>query len=62
MKPTDNDGSPDELRPEYDFSGGVRGKYVARFRDGACLPAAVPSAENAVPTPDESTKDSADAG
>jgi hypothetical protein len=24
----------DEMRPEYDFSGGVRGKYVQRFREG----------------------------
>jgi len=22
------------MRPEYDFSGGVRGKYVQRFREG----------------------------
>ncbi len=22
------------MRPEYDFSGGVRGKYSARFRKG----------------------------
>jgi len=24
----------DDLRPEYDFRGGVRGKYAARFREG----------------------------
>lgn len=24
----------DELRPEYDFSNGVRGKYAARYRQG----------------------------
>jgi hypothetical protein len=24
----------DEMRSEYDFSGGVRGKYVQRFREG----------------------------
>jgi hypothetical protein len=24
----------DEMRAEYDFSGGVRGKYVQRFREG----------------------------
>ena len=23
-----------DMRPEYDFSGGVRGKYAARFREG----------------------------
>ena len=26
--------SRDEMRPEYDFSGGVRGKYVDRYRKG----------------------------
>ena len=25
------------MRPEYDFSGGVRGKYAARFREGTNL-------------------------
>ncbi len=24
----------DRMRAEYDFRGGVRGKYAARFRDG----------------------------
>lgn len=24
----------DEMRPEYDFSKGVRGKYAQRFREG----------------------------
>ncbi|TMA23830.1 MAG: hypothetical protein E6J88_12045 [Deltaproteobacteria bacterium] len=27
--------SADELRREYDFSGGVRGKYAARFARGS---------------------------
>ena len=26
--------SSDEMRPEYDFSQGARGKYVQRFREG----------------------------
>ncbi len=26
---------PDEIRPEYDFSGGVRGKYAARYAEGS---------------------------
>jgi hypothetical protein len=26
--------SSDDLRPEYDFSKGVRAKYAARFREG----------------------------
>jgi len=28
-------GDRDTLRPEYDFRGGVRGKYVARYRAGS---------------------------
>lgn len=27
--------APKEMRPEYDFSGGVRGKYAARLRKGS---------------------------
>jgi hypothetical protein len=30
MKPQNND-----LKPEYDFSAGVRGKYVARLAEGS---------------------------
>ncbi len=35
-----DDKQPDGLRPEYDFSkmkGGIRGKYVERYRDGTNL-------------------------
>lgn len=28
------DDSDIELRPEYDFSKGIRGKYAARYREG----------------------------
>ena len=33
MKKDDNGPRPpeDEMRPEYDFSGGVRGKYAERY-------------------------------
>ena len=31
---TNNEEDP-EMLEEYDFSGGVRGKYAARFADGA---------------------------
>lgn len=31
------DSSPDEMRPEYDIRGGVRGKYLERYREGALL-------------------------
>lgn len=27
----------DDIRPEYDFSGGVRGKYARQFREGTNL-------------------------
>ncbi len=28
---------PDEMREYYDFSGGVRGKYAARYAEGVNL-------------------------
>lgn len=40
MKKEVNSETDDELRPEYDFSqltGGVRGKYVKRYRAGTNL-------------------------
>lgn len=40
MKKEVNSEMDDELRPEYDFSqltGGVRGKYVKRYRAGTNL-------------------------
>lgn len=30
----DKQTADDEMRPEYDFSGGVRGKYAAALRKG----------------------------
>ena len=39
MKKIESD-KEDDLRPEYDFSqmkGGVRGKYVERYREGTNL-------------------------
>jgi hypothetical protein len=43
----------DELRPEYDFSkmaGGVRGKYVERYRAGTNLVLLDPDVAHAFPT------------
>ena len=43
----------DELRPEYDFSkmvGGVRGKYVERYRAGTNLVLLDPDIAQAFPT------------
>ena len=34
MKKNPKHDSSDEMRPEYDFSAGVRGKYAQRFREG----------------------------
>jgi hypothetical protein len=43
----------DELRPEYDFAkmaGGVRGKYVERYRTGTNLVLLDPDIAQAFPT------------
>ncbi len=43
----------DDLRPEYDFSsmaGGVRGKYVERYREGVNLALLDPEVAEAFPT------------
>jgi hypothetical protein len=43
----------DELRPEYDFAnmqGGVRGKYVSRYRSGTNLVLLDPDIAKAFPT------------
>ena len=34
MKKANKPLSDDDLRPEYDFTGGVRGKYAARYAQG----------------------------
>ena len=54
-KKTDKPGSgkDDELRSEYDFatmSGGVRGKYVERYRAGTNLALLAPDVADAFPT------------
>ncbi len=42
----------DTMRPEYDFSGGVRGKYAARFRGQHVVKAVVLDADVAAAYPD----------
>lgn len=32
---TDDSGEQDTMRPEYDFSGAVRGRTAARYAEGA---------------------------
>jgi len=34
MKKSGTSGAEAEMRPEYDFSGGVRGKHHTRYREG----------------------------
>jgi hypothetical protein len=38
-----------EMRPEYDFSGGVRGKYVDRYRRGTKVVLLEPELAEAFP-------------
>jgi hypothetical protein len=33
------------MRPEYDFSGGVRGKYATRYREGTSVVLLEPAAK-----------------
>lgn len=52
MKKEFENGMEDELRPEYDFSqmqGGVRGKYVERYRTGTNLVLLDPDVAQAFP-------------
>lgn len=42
----------DTMREEYDFSGGVRGKYAARFAEGTNLVLLDPDVATEFPTAD----------
>ena len=55
MKMESNQELEDELIPEYDFSkmkGGVRGKYVERYRAGTNIVLLDPDVAQAFPTSD----------
>ena len=41
----------DEMLPEYDFSGGVRGKYASRFRKGTIMVVLDPDVAEVFPDP-----------
>jgi hypothetical protein len=52
MKKAVENEMEDELRPEYDFAqmtGGVRGKYVKRYRSGTNLVLLAPDVAQAFP-------------
>jgi hypothetical protein len=42
--------SREQLRPEYDFSGGARGKYARRFAEGTNLVLLAPDVAAEFPT------------
>jgi len=49
--------SPDaELRPEYDFAGGVRGKYAERFSAGSNIVVLDPDVAEAFPSSESANK------
>ena len=48
MKPSDK--TEPEIRPEYDFSGGVRGKYSARYAAGSNVVVLDPDVAEKFPT------------
>jgi hypothetical protein len=53
MKKDDANSDDDDLRQEYDLSvlkGGVRGKYVERYRAGTNLALLAPDVRAAFPT------------
>lgn len=45
--------SDDEMREEYDFSWGVRGKYAGRFVEGSNVVVVDPDVAAAFTTPEE---------
>lgn len=49
MKKTSKSEQDDEMLPEYDFSGGVRGKYARRFAEGTNLVALAPDVAQVFP-------------
>jgi len=42
----------EDMRAEYDFSGGIRGKYAARFAEGTNLVLLAPDVAAEFPTAD----------
>ena len=49
MKPKTPDNRNEEMRPEYDFSNAVRGKYYERYRKGTNLVLLEPDIAKAFP-------------
>jgi len=49
-KATIRSASPDDMRPEYDFRGAVRGKYAARYPQGSLVVTLAPDVAAAYPS------------
>ena len=52
MKKATKRKGADELRREYDFSGGVRGKYAKRYAEGTNIVVLAPDVAKAFPNAD----------
>lgn len=55
MSKSDNSEQP-EMRDEYDFSEGVRGKYAERFKQGSNVVVLDPDVAAEFPTPEAVNK------
>ena len=56
MSQAANAPSEDDMRPEYDLSGGVRGKYYERYRQGTNVVRLDPDVAAAFRTPRRLTR------
>ena len=48
--------APEEMLPEYDFSGGVRGKYASRFAKDSIMVVLDPDVAEVFPDPESVNK------
>lgn len=52
MKKSNDNRRTEEMLPEYDFSGGVRGKYAHKFTKGAIMVVLDPDVAEVFPDPE----------
>ncbi len=52
MSKSEEKANAGEMLPEYDFSGGVRGKYARRYAEGSNIAVIAPDLVEAFPTSD----------
>ena len=53
MKKTNPKDIDDDMQPEYDFSGGIRGKYAERYAEGTNIVVLSPDLAAIFPTSEE---------